>query len=222
MSKSLQEQDEGEILGPLAGAANRRGGGGGGGEEEEAEERPTKAATGTVNERLMRELEEAADRERYGARSSVGERMGLSAFRSSKSDEERRAAIEEARNLNGVNPAVALAGGVFALAVAAGLWTATSALGEYFAFHPVESDTYFVDRVQRVVRNVIMGLFSLASGFFGVTGVGIFALGVRVAVGVMRGELDPAPLKKKSAEEEIEMPNVWDLMMNKKSGRGRR
>ena len=71
-----------------------------------------------------------------------------------------------------------------------------------------------------------MGLFSLASGFFGVTGMGIFAMGVRVAYGVAKGELDPTPVTKKSSgggEDEIQLPNAWDLMMGKKPGRrGRR
>jgi hypothetical protein len=70
------------------------------------------------------------------------------------------------------------------------------------------------------MRNVIIAIVSLASGFFGVTGLGIFLLGVRVAYGVATGELDPMPIKK-SKQEEIEMPNVWDLMMNKKPGRRR-
>jgi len=61
-------------------------------------------------------------------------------------------------------------------------------------------------------------------GFFLVTGLGIFALGVRVAYGVFTGELDPTPIKRNpiagvGKSEDVVMPNVWDLMMNKKPTR---
>ena len=177
------------------------------------------AATNTINERLMEELKEATKEEK-GPKSSFGKKLGLDAFRSEKSEEEREAAIARARDLNGVNPGVALAGSAFALAVAGGLWALTNFLVEYFVLHPVESDTFVVERVTAVMRNVIIAIVSLASGFFGVTGLGIFLLGVRVAYGVATGELDPTPIKK-SKQDEIEMPNVWDLMMNKKPGRRR-
>lgn len=178
------------------------------------------AATNTINERLMEEVREATDQEKFGSRSSIGKKLGLDSFRSEKTDEERQAAIQEARNLNGVNPLVALAGAAFALAAAGGLWAFTNFLAEYFTLHPVESDAYFIQRVAAVFRNLVMGLVSLASGFFGVTGLGIMLLGVRVGYGVMTGELDPTPIKK-SRQEELEMPNVWELMMNKKPGRRR-
>ena len=209
--KSDLKDGEEEILGPLADAKNA-------GAPISAED---KAATGTVNERLITELEEAAKKEKYGARSEMGKKLGLDSFKSSKTDEEREIAIQQARDLNGVNPVVAIGGSLFALAAAAGLWALTNYLAEYFALHPVDSDVYFVSRVSAVFRNVIMGLSSLASGFFGVTGAGIFLLGVRVAYGVTTGELDPTPLKKNKADQ-VEVPNVWDLMMNKKPDRRNR
>lgn len=178
------------------------------------------AATNTVNERLLAELKEAENKEKYGARSSVGKKLGLvDGFgRPRKTDEEIQAAIDKARDLNGVNPVVAITGSLFALGVAAGLWYATQKLGLFFAMNPIDSDVYFVQRSAQVVRNVAMGLISLASGFFGVTGLGIFLLGIRVAYGVMTGELDPTPIKQ-NKQQKVDMPNVWDLMMNKKPGR---
>jgi hypothetical protein len=187
---------------------------------EKGEEGQELAVTNTINERLMEEVREAADEEKFGARSSIGKKLGLDSFRSVKTDEQRQASIEEARNLNGVNPVVALAGAAFALAAAGGLWALTSFLAEYFALHPVMSDAYFIQRVTAVFRNLVMGLVSLASGFFGVTGLGIMLLGIRVGYGVATGELDPTPIKK-SKQDEVEVPNVWELMMNKKPGRRR-
>lgn len=180
----------------------------------------TEAATNTINERLMAELQQAADKEKFGKRSSISKSMGISPFGSMLSEEERKIAIEEARNLNGVNPTVAIVGGLVGLAIATALWFGTTALGGFFALHPVDTDVYFLLRVTSVFRNVVMGLSSLASGFFGVTGVGILALGLRVAYGVLTGELDPTPIKKRKGDE-IEIPNVWDLMMNKKPNQRR-
>jgi hypothetical protein len=154
--------------------------------------------------------------------------MGLSAFKSSKTDAERQAALVEARNLNGVNPLIALAGSLFALTSAAALWYLTQYLATYFAMHPVvETDFYFVSRVSSVFRNVVMGLVSLASGFFGVTGVGILLLAARVAYGVAMGELDPTPIPTAKKDDGLDATssssnNPWDLMLNKNSKRGRR
>lgn len=181
----------------------------------------TSAATNTVNERLLAELQEAEQKEKYGPRSSVGKKLGLvdGYGRPRKTDAEIQAAIEKARDLNGVNPVVAITGSLFALGVAAGLWYGTKQLGLFFTMNPIDSDVYFVQRSAQVVRNIAMGLISLASGFFGVTGLGIFMLGVRVAYGVMTGELDPTPIKQNQQQAKDKMPNVWDLMTNKKPNR---
>mmetsp|Transcript_26498 Transcript_26498/g.56787 ORF Transcript_26498/g.56787 Transcript_26498/m.56787 type:complete len:268 (-) Transcript_26498:92-895(-) len=179
----------------------------------------TKAATNTINERLMAELQEAEETERFGAK---GKKMSLvdGYGRTRKTDAEVKAAIAEARDLNGVNPIVAITGSFFAFGVAAALWVATNKLGTFFAGHPPDTEVYFVLRTAQVFRNLVMGMISLASGFFGVTGLGIFGMGVRVAYGVMTGELDPTPIKRKSApKESVDLGNMMNLMMNKKQGR---
>jgi hypothetical protein len=187
------------------------------------QDKPTRdddqAATSTVNERLLAELKTAENKEKFGAKSSYGKKMGLvdGYGRSRKTDEEVQASLERARDLNGVNPVVSVLGSFFALGVAALLWYATGKLGIFFTLHPVDSEVYFVTRSAQVVRNIAMGLISLASGFFGVTGLGILGMGIRVSYGVMTGELDPTPIKQNQVKPD--MPNVWDLMMNKKPGR---
>jgi Protein of unknown function (DUF3082) len=191
----------------------------------------SKAVTNTINERLMAELQQAQDKEKFGARSTTGKRLGLvDGFgRTRKSEDEIKAAIAEARDLNGVNPLVALIGGVFALIVASILWWSTTQVGTWLALHPPQTDVYFVQRAAQVFRNITMGMISLASGFFGVTGLGIFLLGVRVAYGVMTGELDPTPIKPsataaaaaKEKQDAVDIGRMMDLMTNNKR-RGRR
>lgn len=164
------------------------------------------------------ELEAATNKETRGPGTRLASKYSFDSFRTRKTDAEREAAIQEARNLNGVNPVVTTVGGLVALAGAYALWTATNYVVAFFTLHPIDSDFYVVERVQAVVRNVVIGLFSLASGFFGVTGMGILLLGIRVAYGVATGELDPTPLKK-SSRDQPELPNVWELMLNKKPTR---
>jgi hypothetical protein len=180
------------------------------------------AATNTINERLLAELQDAEQKERFGPKSALGKKLGsVDGYgRSRKSDAEIKMAIEEARDLNGVNPIVAIGGSFFAFAVAAALWYATNQLGSYFVSHPPATDVYFVIRSAQVFRNVVMGLISLAAGFFGVCGLGIFGMGVRVAYGIFNGELDPTPIVSSSKPKEtVNMSKMMDLMMNKKPGR---
>ena len=177
----------------------------------------TSAATNTVNARLQAELAAAAEAEKAGGKSKLAKKV-RAAFKSEKTDEERQRSIEEARNLNGVNPLVAGGSGLLAFGGSYALWTATSFIADLFANNPVETDFYTAARLSGVFRNVVIGLFSLASGFFGVIGLGLVLLGGRVAIGVLTGELDPTPIRKRK-DQELEMPNVIDLMLNKKPGR---
>lgn len=176
---------------------------------------PSKAATSTVNERLLSEIQASVENEKYG---NAKKREYFKEFQSQKTEEERQRSIEEARDLNGVNPLVCIGGAAFAWACAGALWVFTTYLGVLFVEHPLETDIYFIQRVTQVFRNAVMGLSSLASGFFGVVGIGIFLLGIRVAYGVATGELDPTPIKR-SKSDEIALPDVWSLMMGKKPNR---
>eukprot|EP00591_Stephanopyxis_turris_P010477 CAMPEP_0195529456 /NCGR_PEP_ID=MMETSP0794_2-20130614/31991_1 /TAXON_ID=515487 /ORGANISM="Stephanopyxis turris, Strain CCMP 815" /LENGTH=221 /DNA_ID=CAMNT_0040660763 /DNA_START=353 /DNA_END=1018 /DNA_ORIENTATION=- len=195
------------------------------------------AATNTVNERLMAELEREVEFQK-GPNTAIGQKTAETLggiFKNYKSDEERQQALEEAKDLNGVNPVVAIVASLFSFVFAIGLWWCTAKLGAVFAEHPVVTDVYAVQRLATVFRNVVVGIFTLASGFSGVTGVGLFLLGTRVAYGVARGELDPTPIRKKSLSrgfefddgddggQKVGFSDAWDFMMGKKDGKkGRR
>jgi hypothetical protein len=181
------------------------------------------AKTNTVNERLLAELQAATDAEK-GPKTKVGAKFKDSFKYSEKSDEEREAALEAAKDLNGVNPTVTILASFFAFGMAIGLWGTTQYLAGLFMTHPVPADApYAFTRAASVFRNAVMGLISLASGFSLVSGLGVFLLGCRVAYGVFTGELDPTPIKKVGLKnDEFEIPNVWDLMTNKKPNRKNR
>jgi hypothetical protein len=193
----------------------------------------TTAAIGTVNQRLLAELEAARDLEQNGPRSTVipiPKAVTTIFGANRKTDEERRAAIAEARDLNGVNPVTALLGSTVALAGCVAFWQLTDTLAEYFALHPDDPNQFYVvSRIAVVVRNVAIGLSALASGFFGVTGLGILMLGLRVAYGVVTGELDPTPKVQKNEsttatgkDNAIEIVEMWKLMTNQSKKRGQR
>lgn len=185
-----------------------------------------KASVNTVNQRLIEEIQRSQENQ-VAPKTAAGKKSKeiFSEFRSKASDEERERRIEEARNLNGVNPLIALGGSVVALGGSAFLWYCTRYLAALFASHPITTDIYSLQRLFAVFRNGVMGLISLASGFFGVTGVGLFLLGARVAYGVAIGELDPTPIKRSDPltglpETKSKIPNIWDFMVGKKSKDG--
>ena len=200
--------------------------------KEEVDDGPAVAAVSpktTINDRLLAEVQREVDKTKgigTGGRSGSSDNNNSSskkfAFRygPEKTEEERLAATQEAQNLNGVHPWSTILSSFFALGMAFGVWTFTQYLGEVFSSHPITTDVYFLQRLQGVFRNMIMGLFSLMSGFFGVNGLGILFLGLRVAYGVLNGELDPTINndKKADANKNINFSNVWDLMtMDKRS-----
>ena len=59
---------------------------------------PNRAATSTVNERLLSEIQSSVDTQKYG---SGKNREYFKEFQSQKTDEERARSIEEAKDLNG-------------------------------------------------------------------------------------------------------------------------
>lgn len=72
-------------------------------------------------------------------------------------------------------------------------WKASVYLTENFAIQFLDPtrNPYPVQRVAIVGRNLVVGLSTLAAGFSGVVALGMIAMGLVVAVGVMKGELNP-------------------------------
>ena len=94
-------------------------------------------------------------------------------------------------DLNGINPVTTILFSAFPVVASYGLTTLSSYLAGNFAVQYLNSDLYPVQRVAIVVRNLVVGLVTLGAGFCGIIGVGLLALGITVAVGVAKGELDP-------------------------------
>ncbi|CAE7322806.1 SLC2A3 [Symbiodinium sp. CCMP2592] len=110
--------------------------------------------------------------------------------------EDQKRIVQQEVDLNGIDPTACFVGAAPVAALSYGFWTFTSRSAEWFYNHPVESEFYPVQRLGLVFQAAVVGLSSLASGIFGFTALGIFLLGVRVSIGVLSGELDPADKSK--------------------------
>jgi hypothetical protein len=98
---------------------------------------------------------------------------------------------DQKEDLNGINPITTILFSVFPMGMCFVLIQVTSWLSTHFAINQVGSSIYPIQRGAVIARNLVVGISSLATGFTGVVGVGLLAMGAAVAVGVAKGELDP-------------------------------
>jgi len=95
-------------------------------------------------------------------------------------------------DLNGINPLTTILFSIFPALCSFLGYKASTWLTANFAVEFLTSDLYPVQRFAIVVRNLVVGITSLATGFCGVISIGLFAMGCVVAIGVVKGELDPS------------------------------
>lgn len=91
-------------------------------------------------------------------------------------------------DFSNVNPLQSFGSAVIALVMCACAWIVSSYLAQNFAVDYVQSELYPVQRVAIVGRNLVVGIFSLASGFTGMVSLGLLLLTGRVIYGQVRGE----------------------------------
>ena len=94
-------------------------------------------------------------------------------------------------SLNGINPLVPLFSSIIPFIFAYLGFQLSAYLTAHFAVGFLASDIYTLQRIAIVVRNIVVGISTLATAFSTIIGFGLLALGVTVGVGVIKGELDP-------------------------------
>jgi hypothetical protein len=94
-------------------------------------------------------------------------------------------------DLNGIDPTTPFIFCVVPALMSTVGYFGSKYMGEHFAVEFLTSDLYPVQRMATVARNIIVGIFMLGTGFSGVVSIGLFFLGIAVATGVAKGELDP-------------------------------
>lgn len=62
---------------------------------------------------------------------------------------------------------------------------------KHLAIDFVDSEIYPIQRAAIVIRNLVIGISTLATGFSAVVCIGLIGLGIAVTIGVLKGELDP-------------------------------
>jgi hypothetical protein len=120
------------------------------------------AEMGSVNDKLLNEINEAKKGFRVEA-PQVDDR--------------------EIVDISDVNPVQSLLSGVAALATAYVFWVAVSWAAGSFDKHPIDSDIYAIQRISTVMRTVVLGSGTLLTGITAFAGVGLLALGGKVALG---------------------------------------
>mmetsp|Transcript_110623 Transcript_110623/g.298077 ORF Transcript_110623/g.298077 Transcript_110623/m.298077 type:complete len:281 (-) Transcript_110623:129-971(-) len=114
-------------------------------------------------------------------------------------EDQTRIVMQEV-DLNGIDYMTCILGSIPVAGLSYGFWAFTGATASYFVTHPIDSEFYPVQRLGIAFQTAVVGLSSLAAGIFGFTALGIFLLGIRVAVGISSGELDP---QKQSDDETV-------------------
>lgn len=94
-------------------------------------------------------------------------------------------------DLNGVDPFQAIMSSTIPAGMAVVGYFLTSYLIDHLAVQFLDSDVYPIQRAAVVIRNLIIGMSTLATTFAGVVSLGLLGMGVAVTVGVLKGELDP-------------------------------
>eukprot|EP01041_Mallomonas_annulata_P013848 gene13848-29466_t len=99
-------------------------------------------------------------------------------------------------DLNGIDPWTPLSFSILPAIMCYVGYMGSTYMGGHFAVNYLTSEFYPVQRIAIVARNVIVGLFMMATGFSGIVSIGLFFLGVTVAIGVAKGELNPNQKKE--------------------------
>ena len=86
-------------------------------------------------------------------------------------------------DISDVNPVQSVLSGVAALATAYVFWLVVSWAAGSFDKHPIDSDIYAIQRISTVMRTVVLGSGTLLTGITAFAGVGLLALGGKVALG---------------------------------------
>jgi hypothetical protein len=79
-----------------------------------------------------------------------------------------------------LTPLRCFTGALVAGTIAVLLYQATGGVATTFALHSVQSDNFIVMRMSAAVRTLVIGMFALATGVFGMAGIGLGGLGFQL------------------------------------------
>jgi hypothetical protein len=79
-----------------------------------------------------------------------------------------------------LTPLRCFTGALVAGTIAVLLYQATGGVAATFATHAVQSDNFIVMRMSAAVRTLVIGMFALATGVFGMAAIGLGGLGFQL------------------------------------------
>ena len=154
---------------------------------DEAPAAPTGAARmNTVNAKLLADIEKSK-----------------SQFRVEAPQVEEREDVD----VSDVSPVRAVLSGVAALGAAYVFWLGVGFTSDAFDAKPLESEFYPVMRISMIMRTVVLGAGTLLTGITGFAGVGLIALGAKVAVAPdaqIRDDGDDVVLPSEAARDAVD------------------
>ena len=84
-------------------------------------------------------------------------------------------------------------GAIVAAVIAYALYNMTASIAHVFATKPVHSDNFTVRRIASAVRTLVIGLATMGTGIFSLAALGLFGLGIQVAIQRLKGDNPPSP-----------------------------
>lgn len=84
-------------------------------------------------------------------------------------------------------PLQCVIGALIAGAIAFGAYFLTQSIAQSFADNPFHTDNMLALRIAIAVRTLVVGIVALATGVFGIAGLGLLALGLQLTVQQFRG-----------------------------------
>jgi hypothetical protein len=105
----------------------------------------------------------------------------------------------EPEDLNGINPLVSFASASFTTLISFLFWRITMGLAYTLNDVHLSTDFYPAQRLFNIASTAFVGITALGAGVLGVTALGLFALTLRVAFGILTGELDPNKKRAQAA-----------------------
>lgn len=91
-------------------------------------------------------------------------------------------------DISNANPASTFLGASVAALLSFAAWNMLNNAVHFAVTHPMDDQIYIVQRVTVVIRTALVSLFALASGFSGVTSLGLFLLTLRLSWATITGE----------------------------------
>ena len=88
-----------------------------------------------------------------------------------------------------VSPISCIFSSCFAGAIAVAIYFLMSSIIETYSDKPIVSDNVFVLKITVAVRTLVIGVAALGTGVFGLVAIGLFLLGIQVAIKDIRQKM---------------------------------